>query len=848
MKTKLIILALYLGCLWPVKAQSLQNDQSLTVFPGTSIILPVESSIKLKWILSPGDPATVKKATNDRNDLLFSVDKDNQPWVGHSNQFILNPSQGYQIRLSHTFNGFIHLDNGALLFSTPTEMGIAVSPKELKKDQNSLPVIPFQPVSALPLHDCRMFKGSDNSLYFAGRNLNTGGNEIYVIKMRSSGASGISDNLFGQFHRIFSTQEAITAVAGNGGETWIALGGLVIKVSGSEKSVTKVRSSPDQDIKQLIYIDNTGLVYSTGTKVGYIGQKGSMEFLTAPLHSIVVQNGNLYLLFHESLGVLSVENITGLKKMDVSFGKVVPKPVTDLKIASVRFFEYGPPEYSGAAYAESFDRSATRYLSCQADLENLVPTVRNSHSITTYWYTSTNELVHSNTVLVSFTEGEKSKSAFLTMGDDKAGSFFPGLYTVKIYVDASYAAEKKFNVFGEVNCFDAIRYHDTELLKELLDNSADPNQKNDALGPLLHYAVVKGRLEDVRLLIKAKANVNTINGNGETALFLAGWPAVSDGMAKALLLINSGINVEAKDRQGKTAFFNSALPEWNQDFSKLLLLNGANINSVDASGKSVLSTLISHADIWGIHSDIIEFLLSKGARMNTDPENSDFINLLQDEPNPDYVRLFLKYGAKIYQTGADDRSPAGNPSSLLNSAMLTYLACLKTDDRPNVQKALEIVNLLVEKGAKLLPAEEKIILNRDIIEILDTEYIIVILDRNNDLLLKAAQLNDPRIQSWVLGKLLNSIKSRITSSASDNDLSAALKLNGEVRKITEGTGDNAWPEIYLYSGLLEQHFGSNEAAESDLRKYISLMLPESGNMDEIKSMVKDLARKNKKKN
>jgi ankyrin repeat protein len=861
MKTNLTIFLLLFISLLPVKSQTLQKDSITDIFPGISVILPVETTMKLKWILSPSDPATVNKTTNNKNNLLFTVDKDGQPWIGHSDQMIFNPQKGYQIKLSHTFNDFVHLDNGALFFSTPTELGIAAPTKKSKVDQNNLPIFEFQPVTSLPYHDSRMYRGTDNCLYFTGRNPATGENEVFVINFRkstdaidrvsSSGANvetqGIASLLFGQFHKVFSTEEQITAVAGDGTNTWLALGNLVIKVSDKGNQISKVFSHPDQDIRQLIYVKNTGLVYSTGTKVGYIGQKGNIEFLTAPLHSIASQNGNLYLLFHESLGVISIENISGLKKMDIAFNSIVSKSSKDVQITNVQFFEYGPPDYSGNAYAERFDRSTTRYLSCQIDLENLSINNPNSHSVTTTWLTSAGEVLHSNTVLVSFSEGEKSKPTFLTMGTDKAGSFFPGQYIVKIYIDASYASEKRFNVFGEVNCFDAIRYHDINLLKELLPTLPDANQKDASGCPLLHYAIIKGSVEDVSLVLKAGANINILNESGETALFLAGWPSIHDGMAKALLLIKSGINIDAKERHGKTAFFNSALPEWNREFVTLLLQNGANINSVGASGKTVLSTLISDADIWGNHSDIVDFLLANGAHMNVDPVSSDFINLLQGDPNPDYVRLFIKSGAKINQTGVDERNHAEKLSGLLNSALLTYLSYLKTDDRPNLQKALEVVNILLNEGAKLLTAEENIILNPDILKILDADFITSILDKNSDLMIKVAGMNDQRVQFHCVDKLLESVKKKITESSSNNDLSDALKLGNEVRKITERAGDQSWPEVYLYCGLAEEHLGENEPGETDLRKYISMIPAESRNLDEIKSLIKDLARKNKKK-
>ncbi len=90
----------------------------------------------------------------------------------------------------------------------------------------------------------------------------------------------------------------------------------------------------------------------------------------------------------------------------------------------------------------------------------------------------------------------------------------------------------------------------------------------------LMRAVRSGKLESVELLVKHKANVNSVNKQGYTPLQLA---ALSGTMAKAKLLIDAGADLTAKDATGLTALdlANRRSDDTGKEIAALLVSSGA---------------------------------------------------------------------------------------------------------------------------------------------------------------------------------------------------------------------------------------------------------------------------------
>ncbi len=85
----------------------------------------------------------------------------------------------------------------------------------------------------------------------------------------------------------------------------------------------------------------------------------------------------------------------------------------------------------------------------------------------------------------------------------------------------------------------------------LLEEQVDMNVESNAKMTALMHAVLKGNFSALSLLVKAKANLNKKNDNGETALMLLLKLKESDGRFKAFKeLVTAGADINEKDNDG----------------------------------------------------------------------------------------------------------------------------------------------------------------------------------------------------------------------------------------------------------------------------------------------------------
>lgn len=92
----------------------------------------------------------------------------------------------------------------------------------------------------------------------------------------------------------------------------------------------------------------------------------------------------------------------------------------------------------------------------------------------------------------------------------------------------------------------------SQELRALIQQGVDVNTQDADKGmTALMYAVEAGRVEAVKLLIEAKANINLANKKGTTALMYA---ALAGNMRLVQMLLDAGADVKAKDALGQTAF------------------------------------------------------------------------------------------------------------------------------------------------------------------------------------------------------------------------------------------------------------------------------------------------------
>jgi len=161
----------------------------------------------------------------------------------------------------------------------------------------------------------------------------------------------------------------------------------------------------------------------------------------------------------------------------------------------------------------------------------------------------------------------------------------------------------RLNTRGETALMQAIDENNITRFRELIESGADLEQMKERDGnTALILAARAGQEDFVTALIKAGANLEHVNKNGNTALHLAIGP--EEGSLKAL--IEAGANVNHTNNKGVTVLMSAAL---YPDSVRALLQAGANVELTDNEGKTVLMYAIEGGDLQTI--EIIEEALKE---------------------------------------------------------------------------------------------------------------------------------------------------------------------------------------------------------------------------------------------
>jgi uncharacterized protein len=216
---------------------------------------------------------------------------------------------------------------------------------------------------------------------------------------------------------------------------------------------------------------------------------------------------------------------------------------------------------------------------------------------------------------------------------------------------------------------DAVKAGDISVVRETLQQRADPNEAEADGTTALHWAVQKDRLDIVQALITAGAKVNAKNRYGLIPLVLAainGNPFITERLLKAgadprLGVPETGTALMAAARTGNPAVVNALLnagadvnypesisgqtalmwaaAEGHGAAVKVLLAAGANIRAQSHEKNTALFFAVRSGDIGSVDA-----LLSAGADVNEriQPE---------DTPNCDFYCKQYPAGTKISQFG-----------------------------------------------------------------------------------------------------------------------------------------------------------------------------------------------------
>jgi len=214
-------------------------------------------------------------------------------------------------------------------------------------------------------------------------------------------------------------------------------------------------------------------------------------------------------------------------------------------------------------------------------------------------------------------------------------------------------------------------------------------------------AVMNGNKDAVQSLLQHKANVNTPQIDGTTALH---WAVRADDLGTAELLIRAGANVSAANRAGATPMLLAAI-NGNAAMIEKLIAAGADPNAaLTKTGDTALMMTARTGK-----ADAVQVLLDHSAQANAKENWGDTTALMWavSERHPAVVKLLIERGADVNAKskfvpsasgrGFEGTTPVaarpGQPAEEFASGLLTPLMFAAREDD------LESARLLIAAGA-----------------------------------------------------------------------------------------------------------------------------------------------------
>ncbi|OFX19287.1 MAG: hypothetical protein A2V77_10105 [Anaeromyxobacter sp. RBG_16_69_14] len=213
----------------------------------------------------------------------------------------------------------------------------------------------------------------------------------------------------------------------------------------------------------------------------------------------------------------------------------------------------------------------------------------------------------------------------------------------------------------------AARHDRGDVVRELIRAHADIDARDRNGDSPLHLAVQRCNQQSTELLLRAHASVAAANSSGRTPLFEASRSGRSDIMG---LLIASGAEAKARDRNQATPLHYSAQSR-NPETVRLLLQSGADANSRDELGRTPLHWLARELremmadecvkephDLASRQGDIARMLVVSGADVSaTDGDSATPLHYSVDSCVPAVAEVLIRSGADPNTRDGQGRTP-----------------------------------------------------------------------------------------------------------------------------------------------------------------------------------------------
>ena len=243
-----------------------------------------------------------------------------------------------------------------------------------------------------------------------------------------------------------------------------------------------------------------------------------------------------------------------------------------------------------------------------------------------------------------------------------------------------------------------------EIVRALIEAGADINKVDGYKSAPIHYACIKGKINTLRVLIEAGADVNKVDERGRTSLHIASGEG---DIPMVNMLIEAGADVNIVDELSKTKQLSKAIHENNVDKAlHLIKETGMTVDDINTriggitplyrasyGGKiEIVRALIEagadvnierdinrgtplHIACFRGHLDIVRALIEAGADVNvaSDTQNDTPLQIASFNGHIDLVRALIAAGADINAVGPNN---------------ITALSLAKSRGHTNVVRAL----------------------------------------------------------------------------------------------------------------------------------------------------------------
>lgn len=270
--------------------------------PKDTYLIPFSSEVTPNWVLDK----------TPKGGCRLILDVKAVPWLTCRERFLLAPQYGRMFRLDKPISDVAWLDDGFIFAGSRGKLAVIPVIQALeRKPAQAVEPLRLKFLGLVRLEDMKLAIADGNSLYVYGRDPETGSTKIFIV--RSGDKWSVAP--------LTATKEKVTAVAGDGKRTFVAIGRRVLqfipaKTAGAEPQAQTIFVHPDSVITGLDYSLKLGLFYVTAEGVGFIGESYYFELLSSPHTQIRLAGSSLFIMLSQERGVLRLDGMNVFKELD----------------------------------------------------------------------------------------------------------------------------------------------------------------------------------------------------------------------------------------------------------------------------------------------------------------------------------------------------------------------------------------------------------------------------------------------------------------------------------------------------------------------------------------------------